>query len=184
MNIKEIIDIAKKDELVFDSVDKFDDVVNGKITLDEYNNSFKISKLRLLWNIFITPVLIIHELTHIVFGLLVGKKINDVSFSKINQVNYHASVDFETLVETNILTTILVNLSPVLVWLISILLTFVNPLFSILLIYVVITYKYSLPSKVDLLKVILFKYRKEFDNDEQYITFGSYCIKYKLKDIL
>ena len=182
MKVKEVLNIAKKRELVFAEVEEYDFSVGG---MEGFLKTFKISKLELAYNIISTPILVLHELLHLIFGLLMFRKVEDISISNPNEKNFHAIIEFKNPFATTLVSSMIINLAPILILLSAIFLVFVNVWFLILLAYVIFTYKFSLPSKQDLFHVLLFKFKKEFENEDDYMTFGAFCmINLSIKDIL
>ena len=179
MNIKEILNKAKNNELIFEKnsldieYDTYEEFEQHLLNLDKEN---KISKFELIYNIISTPILIIHELFHIIFGIIVGREIENVNISKINSTFFHASVEFKKPFADSFFKSFFVNLAPLSILIISISLLFVNILFIWLLVYILFTYKFSFPSKVDFFKVLLFKYKKDLPDENKYLNFGSYCV--------
>jgi len=183
MEIREIIEKAKKLELVNDKKEEVFDFTT--LSLDEFYNYGKGTKLEILRNILVLPLLLLHELFHIIFGLLFSRKVTEFNTVKYNSKNFYASVEFNRLFSKSMIENLLVNLSPILIVIISLFLSFYNTYFIILLVYVLVSYKYSFPSKIDVYHTLLYKYEKEFDTVSQYLMFANYMSeKYSVLDLL
>ena len=172
MKIRKIIEKAKKLELLNDKEEEVFDYTT--LSLDEFYNYGKGTKLEILRNILVLPLLLLHEALHMIFGLLFSRKVTEFNTVKYTNQNFYASVEFNRLFSKSMLENILVNLSPLLIVITSLILSFYNTYFIILLVYVLISYKYSFPSKIDVYHTLLYKYEKEFDNVSQYLMFANY----------
>lgn len=106
------------------------------------------------------PALLIHELSHILFGFLCGYTfdLKQTYVTKNEDGSFHAGLIAKKNKET-ILQSFLVSLSPLYVVLGIAILSFFNPIFIGILIYFIITYIYSFPSKEDFVNV---RYAKVF----------------------
>ena len=84
MEIREIIEKAKKLELVNDKKEEVFDFTT--LSLDEFYNYGKGTKLEILRNILVLPLLLLHELFHIIFGLLFSRKVTEFNTVKYNRL--------------------------------------------------------------------------------------------------
>jgi hypothetical protein len=182
MDIKNIINNAKNLTLITNDEEVFDYTT---LNQEEFINYGKASTIKKISNLLVAPILILHESLHLIFGLLFSKKLVEFFITSYRLKDFYASIEFDTVFSKSRIENILVNLSPLLIFISAIVLSFINSWFIIYLVYVIITYKYSFPSKIDILKTLLYKYEKNFDNSNQYGTFCSYMNQnYTLYEII
>lgn len=96
-------------------------------------------------NVYSLPALIMHELSHIIVALLLGGKLKEINIKSACSVELRIS-NLKSLTKVR-----LVSISPLLIPLIFIAISFFNNYFIIALIYSISTYKATLPSKTDIL---------------------------------
>lgn len=126
-----------------------------------------------LYTYFSLPALILHELSHIVMGIFSCYlfNINDSIIGKNSNGNFYALL-MPKKIKKNILQSIFVPLAPLYLIIIIAFLSLFNITFFIILLYLIITYKYSFPSEGDLLHVKYYKLFKKYNiDDEQFIRF-------------
>ena len=163
MNINDIIDIhiklRKKHNLV--------DVAyfrNKNFTIEDYEKSFDIKKnkekrkkkesyLTIIINIFNIPMLILHELFHFITALLINIKVYGFKISSPLKNNFYGSV--LSLLNKNYIKNIIVSTSPIMIVIISFILPFINFNFIYFSFYVLLTIKVALPSKEDMITVLI-----------------------------
>ena len=121
------------------------------------------------------PALIIHEISHILFGILCG------SFFVVKESFLYSNYDGSFsggVVKRNktskIFQTVLVSLSPLYIVILTGIIGIFNPVFFWIFIYFLITFKYSLPSKPDFISVKYAKLFAKYEYDsETFIRFIS-----------
>jgi len=184
IELKEVVSLTKNRKLVLKKTDDFD--FSCENAFDIYFDLFvKISFFEKVFNIFSYPVLILHELLHIIVGLSFMRKVKDVEITSPFTKNFGAYVVFEVEYAKTLLESILINLVPLMILISALILPFLDVYFLIFTVYVFITFKFSLPSKMDIYHVALFKFKKEFENIQEYEAFGRYCVSNnRLKDLL
>jgi hypothetical protein len=148
---------------------------NPDISLDELHlRVCGISNFQKLRNYFSLPALLIHELLHVIFSILLFKRVVGFNISSPNRKNFGATISYAKF-DNSLIRLIIVGFSPALALLSAIVLSFINPWFIIFLVYLLLNLKISMPSKIDYANVFLFKYRNEFENDDDYSSFLYYC---------
>ena len=115
--------------------------------------------LKSIYNIVSIPSILIHELLHVLLTYIVGYTINWINSEFVCYLDTGEMYAFVVINEklTKVKSAI-ISMAPVLSFLISIILSFISPFFLYVLVYQLITFKYSLPSKTDFEDfLILFK---------------------------
>jgi hypothetical protein len=169
--INNIIIKIRRKEIVQKTKDSEYDFSTG--SFEDFIEFDKISFGEKLKNLFSFPVLVLHELLHIIIALIVFVKIKDFHITSFKMKNFHATVELESF--ENKYKNFFIALAPFLALISMIILSFINSYFLIGLVYLLLNLKMTLPSKLDIQNILLFKYKNEFDNDIDYIIFISEC---------
>lgn len=98
-------------------------------------------------NIFNLPALLLHELSHVLVSMIFGAYLNDFKVEKHTKGHLVVLLDIVGL--RSDFSVMCVAMSPILVPLTMVVLSVINPVFSIYLVYAVLTYKTTLPSPTD-----------------------------------
>lgn len=150
---------------------------------EKFINSLRDTKLRVIKNYLGYPIIFLHELLHLIFGLITFSKIESFKISSPKFKNFHGFVSILPS-STNYFSTFLIAISPIFSLITFIILSFINPWFLIGLVYSLIFIKLSLPSKLDLMKILLYKYSKEFDDYDFDLFFDECYDNLDLKDMI
>jgi len=193
MEIKKIIEIfenAKKEHNIEEIMMGVDDDFNI-FDLDllfgveeNHEEKGKADFLEIMKNLFIFPMIFLHELTHFIVALLLFIKPTKLFVSSPFKKDIFGVVLFGTLKKyTN--RMIVVSMAPLLIFLSAIILPIINPCFFIFSIYVLLTIKHSIPSISDM-KFILSQLllRKKYKNDELDYIMNIINKKSTLKDLI
>mgnify|MGYP004000535561 CR=1 FL=1 len=98
-------------------------------------------------NIFNLPALILHELSHVLVSMLFGAYLNDFKVKK--HTKGHIVVLLNIVGLKSDVSVLCVAMSPILVPMMFVLLSIINPVFSLYFVYAVLVYKTTLPSPTD-----------------------------------
>jgi len=124
--------------------------------------------------IFGLPALFIHELSHVIMFILLGKPIKSIEFNITNKEKFFYNACVNSYKCKSLFTTVLTSLSPLLVWIILIILSFFYTFPIYIIIYFVLCFNVMLPSKCDFDNVRCFNDKeKSFDR-----SFEEYLSKY------
>ncbi len=150
------------------------DIDLDTFSVEDYKKSLRVSRWKAFLNILSIPALILHELTHILFSLILFRRIDELYMSSPLEKDFHFVIVYKSA-ETMFLRHLIIGLSPILVPLVAIMLCFVSPYFLILLGYLLLNFKTAMPSKVDVFSVLLYKYMPKFEKDSDFSDFYSTC---------
>ncbi len=132
---------------------------------------FPTNSLRRLYTYFSMPAIIIHELSHIIMGLLSGMTFSYLHSYIIWNSNGMVNINLHPNQEkTNIFQILMVALSPLYIIITVFILSLFYPIFFIGFAYLIITLYYSFPSKTDLLRVMYMKVFIKYDNGSEVLS--------------
>lgn len=104
--------------------------------------------LKNIYLYFCYPALVIHELTHLVACI--------ITFTMPSRVKIGLCDGYVKYVTPKyLLTKVIINLAPLFFYILISIISFFNPYFLILFIYLTITYKISFPSETDYKNVFM-----------------------------
>jgi len=153
-------------------------------SLDDFTNKYKETKFNVFKNYFSIPALIIHEFLHILVSFILFRKVVGVSTSSPKKKNFHTIVSYENF-DKSFIRTLLIGIAPIFSLFTFIGLCFVSSWFIIPLVYLLISIKTVLPSKLDIVNILLHKYLKEFEDEKDFGLFTEVCYEeLKLKDLI
>lgn len=137
--------------------------------------------LKILFNLFCIPALIIHEFSHAIMIFLTFRKVTDIYFQLRKKENgkimYMTGATISNKPSRNLLSQILVSLSPLMVILTFAIFSFFSITCLIIFNYLLLSFKYSLPSDGDLKRIKNYKKSKESGFNEEVIKKLFYSYK-------
>jgi len=140
-------------------------------------------KLRTIKHIFGFPSLFLHELSHVIFGLLFGLRITKMSFSSMTEDEIYGFVMFggDGLAKSKF-SEFFVSFSPILILITSIILLFISLNTWPFLVYVLLTLKLNFPSKQDFIRFFFYYELKKIHNDFSFDDNDEY-MEYMFEDL-
>lgn len=127
--------------------------------IEDFEKSIIVEKPKIfgyIYNIISRPTLMLHELSHMLFGLIFGLKIIDSYIASAKKKVMNGYVDFEGVYAKRKIDEYFISLSPILILLIPLILSFFTVYALPFLIYFLITSPFVLPSKDDLIRIVFY----------------------------
>ena len=127
------------------------------------NNDFfelidtKTNVFEYVYNLISFPILLLHELLHIIFGFIVGLRVEDAYVSSPRNKNMRGVVYFKDGLSDTALKEFFVSFSPILIIIIPLIFSFFTVYAIPFLIWVIIAIPFAIPSKTDLSRFLFFK---------------------------
>jgi len=181
--VKEILEKVKSKEIVTNEhLDGVFYTFEEDTELEDFTKMFKETKINIFKNIFSIPALFLHELFHIIFSLILFRKMESVEVTSPMKKNFCVRIYYKNI-ETSSIRNILIGFAPILVLFLAVGLCFVSCWFVIFLGYVVLNIGTVVPSKIDIVNVLIFKYKSEL-SEEDFSIFTDECYKLKYKDLI
>lgn len=143
--------------------------------------SYQETNIKIIKNYFSYPALLIHEFLHIIFSLLLFVKIKTFYITSPKHKGFSARLEIKN--DISFFKTVIISIAPILSIIIFLILSINNNWYLIGLFYLLLNIKISLPSKLDILRIFIYKYEKKL-TDKEYNIFINECFKLKIKDII
>ena len=118
-----------------------------KSFLKEYSTIIKLNRVHAYFSL---PMVVIHELMHVIAAAIVFYRFEDISFRIDNYGYNNVTLGWPDGKMPNVFQVVFFNLAPAYFFFFVLIYSFFNPLFWYVALYVVLTYPYSKPSPKDI----------------------------------